>query len=104
MKEVWIDEQQLRRMVTDTAKFLEKKIYEADVFLVASDSYGPTNHRTWVFTMDKDLIVGSVEKYWEGLKLICSAVRAKPRTYFFTLEGERCNSKDLKKNKKREEE
>ncbi len=104
MKEVWLDEQQVKRMVVDTSRILEKKIMDSEIFLVASDSYGPTNHRTWIFTIETDLIVGSIEKYWEGLKLICSVMRAKPRTYFFTTEGERCNSKDLKKNKKKEEE
>ena len=104
MKEINLTEDQVKRMVTDTARFLETKIKSAPIFLVASDSYGATLHRTWVFTIETDLIVGAIERYWDGLKLICSTVKGKPRTYFFTTDGERSSSKDLKKNKKKEEE
>lgn len=104
MREVWIDEKQVRQMVIDTAKNLEKKILDADIFLAASDSYGPTNHRTWAFTIETDLAIGTIEKYWEGLKMICSTLKAKPRTYFFTVEGVKCGSRDLKKNSRKEEE
>lgn len=104
MKEVTLTPDQVRRMLTDTSKFLESKIKEAPLFLVASDSYGTTMHRTWVFNLENDLIVGAIERYWDGLKVICSTLKGKPRTYFFTVGGDRSNSRDLKKNKKKEEE
>lgn len=91
-------------MVTDTARFLGAKIESSPIFLVASDSYGSTMHRTWIFTIDHELVVGAIERYWSGLKMICSTSKEKPRTYFFTNEGERISSKDLKMNKKKEEE
>lgn len=97
MKEISLTEKQVKQMVTDTARFLGAKIESSPIFLVASDSYGSTMHRTWIFTIDtENFIVGSIEKYWDGLKMICSVLKEKPRTYFFTANAERTSSKSLK--------
>lgn len=97
-KEISLSEDQVKRMVVDSARLMEKKIRDSPISLVASESYGTIMHRTWIFTVDTDLVVGSIERYWDGLKMICSVVRGAPRTYFFTENGERTNSKNLKQN------
>lgn len=61
--------------------------------IVKSDSYGPHLHRSWVFTGDA---AGSIERYWGGLKMICSVMGGTPRTSFFTEEGVRTTNKGLK--------
>lgn len=98
IKEISLSEEQIERMAIEAARIMEKKIKDSPVFLVASDSYGAILHRTWIFTIDTDLVIGSVERYWDGLKMICSVLKGSPRTYFFTANGERSNAKDLKKN------
>lgn len=95
-KEINLSEEQVKRMVTAGASLMEKKIKESPIVLLSSDSYGPLMHRTWVFTLDTDLVIGSIERYWNGLKMICSIIKGAPRTYFFTATGERTTSKDLK--------
>jgi len=67
--------------------------------LVQSDSYGPHLHRSWVFSGDA---IGSIERYWGGLKMICSVMGGTPRTSFFTEEGIRTTNKGLKGLDRRE--
>lgn len=79
--------------------------------LTESDSYGPSGHRTWVFTAgvteEVAVAAGSIERYWAGLKMICSVMGAPPRTYFFTEDGQRASAALLKtlgqNNEKKEE-
>lgn len=103
-KEIFLSEDQVKKMVIHGAKLMDRKIKDSPIFLVSSDSYGAILHKTWIFTIDTDLCVGAIERYWDGLKMIVSVVKGAPRTYFFTKEGERTKSKDLKQVSIKEEE
>jgi hypothetical protein len=64
--------------------------------VMVSDSYGPHLHRTWVFFSPGADVVGSIERYWGGLKMICTAFDQQPRTFFFTEGGMRTTNRGLK--------
>ncbi len=66
------------------------------ISVVTSDSYGPHMHRTWVFYAPEGEVVGSLERYWGGLKMICSVYGEAPRTNFFTEDGIRTTNKGLR--------
>lgn len=88
-------------------------IQSATPNLFESDCYGPNGHRTWAFYLEdtgnspgKIYSVGSLERYWGGVKMICSVMGAPPRTYFFTEEGQRASAallKTLGQTKEKEE-
>lgn len=61
-----------------------------------SVSYGTHMHRTWVFSSPQAEVVGTIERYWGGLKMICSVFGCSPRTNFFTEDGQRTTTKGLK--------
>lgn len=70
--------------------------YPPDLSVVASDSYGAHMHRTWTFFSYEGEVVGTVERYWGGLKMICSVYGSKPRTTFFREDGIRTTNKGLR--------
>jgi hypothetical protein len=92
MQELELNEQQVFRMVCSTVRGAE--LEGAAIFLTASPSYGDHKHRTWVFMSDE--MIGTIERYWGGLKMICSVLGEPPRTYFFTEDGRKSSNKALK--------
>lgn len=94
MSELELSHEEVFKMVGRT---LKNSVTVAGVFMLsASESYGDHKHRTWVFASDKLEIVGSLERYWGGLKMICSVLGGSPRTSFFMEDGTRTTNKGLK--------
>lgn len=96
MKELNLYEEQVSAMVADTARNMADQIRASRIKLVASDSYGEQAHRTWAFYVDDGMAFGSIERYWGGLKMICSVLGGSPRTSFFTEDGTRVTNKILR--------
>lgn len=97
MTTIDLSEEQVLNMIVSTVRQYTTEIQDTQsLFLVASDIYGPKNHRTWVFATDNNVAIGSIERYWSGLKMICSVMGGSPRTHFFTENGTRTTNKDLK--------
>lgn len=94
MNELEIHPEQIFTMVTATVRQTIKLTEPIEI--VASDSYGEHKHRTWVFVSLNKEIVGTIERYWGGLKMICSVLGGSPRTSFFTEDGIRTTNKGLK--------
>ena len=86
--------EQISRMVTGVSRVTMEE--NSTLHVVASDSYGPHLHRTWVFFSTAAEMVGSIERYWSGIKMICSVSGGNPRTFFFTEDGNRSTNKGLK--------
>ena len=72
------------------------RVGQVPLIIMKSDSYGPHQHRTWVYKSECGRIFGSLERYWGGLKMICSVHGSSPRTTFFTEEGTKTTHKGLR--------
>ena len=96
MHELELTNKQIVDMVMSTARNASSSLGLLQLNVVKSESYGDHKHRTWVFTSTGNEMVGSIERYWGGLKMICSVFGGTPRTTFFTEDGQRTKNKDLK--------
>lgn len=96
IKEIDIADSQILAMAADTSKNMKDGVLRATIHTKKSDSFGDHKHRTWVFYTDNAEAVGTIERYWGGLKMICSVLGGSPRTSFFTEEGQRTTNKGLK--------
>jgi hypothetical protein len=85
-------------MVAETARNVSDQIHSCGIVLTVSDSYGEQAHRTWAFCIGEGFAFGTIERYWGGLKMICSVLEGPPRTSFFTENGKRTTNKGLKAN------
>lgn len=98
-KELVLHEEQVAAMVTDTARNAATQINSGAMKLVASDSWGDNAHRTWAFYIQDGVFIqaiGTIERYWGGLKMICSVMGGTPRTSFFLEDGSRTTNKNLR--------
>lgn len=96
MKELNLYDEQVSAMIADTDRNMASQVRAARIKLVASDSYGEQAHRTWAFYVDDGMAFGTIERYWGGLKMICSVLGGSPRTSFFTEDGTRTTNKGLR--------
>jgi hypothetical protein len=87
-----LSEEQIAEMVST----FSRGVKPSQLCVLESDSYGPHMHRTWVFFSPGADVVGSIERYWSGLKMICAAFGQQPRTFFFTEGGMRTTNRGLK--------
>lgn len=95
-KELNLDGEQVGAMIADTARNMKEQITGSDIKLVASESWGDQGHRTWCFYLQDGLAFGTIERYWGGLKMICSVMGGTPRTSFFSEDGVRTTNKNLR--------
>lgn len=95
-KELVLHEEQVAAMVADTARNAANQIKSGTMKLVASDSWGENAHRTWAFYVQDGIAFGTIERYWGGLKMICSVMGGTPRTSFFLEDGSRTTNKNLR--------
>ena len=93
-RELEIEADQILKMVKETARQLYTNSIRLSILV--SDSYGPHSHRTWLFYDEGREVLGSIERYWGGLKMICSVHGGSPRTTFFTEDGIKTTNKGLK--------
>ena len=98
MKELNLSDEQVTAMVADTARSMAPQVRGSHIKLVASESYGEQAHRTWAFYLGDGLAFGTVERYWGGLKMICSVLGGTPRTAFFTEDGTRTTNTGLRES------
>ena len=96
MNQLELHDTQIIEMVADTSRNLAGNVRQLPLKVVKSESYGEHNHRTWVFTSENGEVIGSIERYWGGLKMISSVFGSSPRTAFFTEDGKRTTNKALK--------
>lgn len=96
MNELELADHKILEMVMDIARNGSASLRGLPLKVLKSDSYGDHKHRTWVFYSGAGEAVGSIERYWGGLKMICSVFGGSPRTSFFTEEGQRTTNKGLK--------
>lgn len=96
MHELELSNKQIVDMVVATAKNASSSLGLLHLKVVKSDSYGDHKHRTWVFTSPGGEMVGTIERYWGGLKMISSVFGGTPRTKFFTEDGRPTTNKGLK--------
>lgn len=95
-KELVLQNEQVAAMVADTARNVASEIKNGAIKLVASESWGDNFHRTWAFHIQDGIAFGTIERYWGGLKMICSVMGGTPRTSFFLEDGTRTKNKDLR--------
>jgi hypothetical protein len=88
-----LDEGQIRYMLDQANIGMPGRV---PLVIFSSDSYGPHLHRTWVFKSECGRTFGSIERYWGGLKMICTILGQAPRTSFFTERGIKTTNKGLK--------
>lgn len=91
-----IDDNQIISMAMETVKNAPPNIRDVKIKTVKSDSFGDHNHRVWIFSSVDGAIIGSLERYWSGLKMISSLLGGTPRTTFFTEDGRRTTNRGLK--------
>lgn len=102
--ELNLNEAQVAEMVVNTVRGMVTPFTADEVKLTASDSYGDRAHRTWAFFIKGGTAFGSIERYWGGLKMICSVLGGSPRTSFFNEDGSRTTNKKLRGNQPAKEE
>ena len=96
MNELELYNADILAMVANTVRQGQESIKMMPLDVFKSDSYGAHMHRTWAFKTDCGGIIGTIERYWGGLKMICSVHGGSPRTSFFTEDGIRTTNKGLK--------
>lgn len=96
MHELELENELIMHMVVDSTRNMKSSVSPLSLKVLKSDSYGPHKHRTWIFSSPGGEVVGSIERYWGGLKIIVSVFGGAPRTCFFTEDGQRSTNKGLK--------
>lgn len=96
-QELELSEETVQSMVVNSSGRFGSSISGRKTNLYKSESYGEGKHRVWTFVVDGSPPVahGSIERYYDGLKMIFSIFGGTPMTRFFTALGERVERKSL---------
>lgn len=76
-------------------------ILNSGVWIRKSDIYGHDfERRTWAFIVENEigrLAVGTVDRFYGGLKMVVAILEKPTKTYFFTESGMRISARQLTK-------
>lgn len=92
-EEVELSSEQIRNMLAECAGPMRYGVMAGDIQSIQSNSFGDRHHRLWAFFGGGS--AGSIERYYDGFKMVASILGGSPRAYFLDASGMPTKSKRL---------